>query len=87
MVLCLGLQIGTAETGVFDGTGGTTEGLSDYVRVIGINALAGEGAFALGGIGRHVLNRDRLGGDCSEEEEEEGEGCEEKAEHDVWMQP
>ena len=71
MVLCLGLQIGTTEAGIFDGVGGTTEVEGDHIRVIETIALAGEGAFALGGIGGDVLDGDRLGGDCSEEGNEE----------------
>jgi hypothetical protein len=72
MILCIGLQIETTEAGVFDGVGGATEVLSDVSRwVVGINGLADAGAIALGVIGRDILNRDRLGGDCSKEEDEE----------------
>jgi len=40
MVLCLGLQIGTTEAGIFDGVGGTTEVEGDHIRVIETIALA-----------------------------------------------
>ena len=86
MILCIGLQIGTTEAGVFDGVGGATEVFSEEIRwVVGINGLADAGAIALGVIGGDILNRDRLGGHCSKEEDEER--CYEKAEHDVSVQP
>jgi len=83
MVLCLGLQIGPTEARVFKGFGVASKVVGDHIRVIGINALAGEGAVALGGIGGDILNGDRLGGDTSKEEDEEEDKCLEKAGHDV----
>jgi hypothetical protein len=71
MVLCLGLEIGATEAGIFDGVGGATDVFGDHIRVIETKALAVEGAFALGGIGGDVLNRDRLRRDCSEQGDEE----------------